>query len=282
VLPAWILLSPFSAALPVDPDPAQTAGHGTPASYGSIVHPPGLAGLLGPGSEPARWASVVEPDAVSPPGRSGTRAAEGALDVDLLAGEGGQVPDVLGAQADALAAAGDLRAHGAPREFLEALVSTPLGEDLLQLAAEVFTPAIDRAGQLHVSLLGHGDFVVPGWESRLTGDGAGAGAPVRDAALLARPLPGVGGSATGDGPLTVREFVALLAGELTAFVTHPLTVLITLLGGVGYLSLRFALERRALRVHHTRAHAHHSRRHRSHHHHAHRRSPRARGLPRRP
>jgi hypothetical protein len=35
-------------------------------------------------------------------------------------------------------------------------------------------------------------------------------------------------------------------------------------------------------VHHTRAHAHHSRRHRSHHHHAHRRSPRARGLPRRP
>jgi hypothetical protein len=154
----------------------------------------------------------------------------------------------------------------------ETLLATPLGEEILRLAVEVFSPAVDSSGRLHVSFLGHGDFTLaprdpaPALQSL---GAAGRHLTVPDStqgwrseAGSVAPAPRRYGA--GEEPLTVGQFVALLAHELVAFATHPLTLLAAALGAGGYVAFRLAIERARRRTAHAGSHRRH--RHAPHHH----------------
>lgn len=156
----------------------------------------------------------------------------------------------------------------------EPLLSTPLAEEILRFAAEVFTPTVDSLGRLHVSFLGRGDFILSrsdsdtpprSLESSALDSGTGSAGPrwaPPPAPALLPPTPGL----DEVGPLTVGEFLLFLAREVLAFAFHPLTLLAAFLGTLGYVVVRLALERSRRRGRpRERGHQHHHRPSRHHH-----------------
>ena len=253
-----------------------------------------LAGLAFPLLAPALPIEPPGPPAGSAPPRSASPAAERFLDLPgriepapwtSFVTEGGAAPGTTGSRSAAAQSIGR-RTPYLSEDPREPLLSTPLAEEILRFAAEVFTPTVDALGRLHVSFLGRGDFILSrsdpdppprGLESPALDPGAGSAAPRWDpspAPALLPPAPGL----DGDGPLTVGEFLVLLAREVLAFATHPLTLLAAFLGAVGYVVVRLALERSRRRGHH-RDHGHRHHHRPSRHHHAHARHGHARHGP---
>ena len=253
-----------------------------------------LAGLAFPLLAPALPIEPPGPPAGSAPLRSASPAAErfpdlpGGLDPAPWGSfftEGGATPGATRSRSAAAQSIGQ-RTPYVGESYRETLLATPLGEEILRFALEVFSPTVDALGRLHVSFLGRGDFVlsrsdpdppprsldVPAFDA-----GAGSEAARWDSPLTPAPLHPAA-HLDGYGPLTVGEFLVLLAREVIAFATHPLTLLAAVLGAVGYVVVRFALERSGRRGHH-RSHAHRHHHGSSRHHHAHTRHGHARHGP---
>ena len=229
--------------------------------------------LLVPGMDPAPWATSLTPGGSGAPAREpGLALGRSGLDPGFFLGDDAQ-QDRVGLELPDPASALDARsgpARGGRLGLREAFLESPFGQEVLLLAVEVLSPSIDSSGRLHVSILGHGDFTLPRREpdpfaedmERVMAMPLG---PSGDLAWTPTglTLAPVTRSAALDGPLTIREFAALLVGELVDFLTHPVTLLLAVMGGTGYIVLRLALERSALRAHRHGRHSSH-RHHRPH------------------
>jgi hypothetical protein len=184
--------------------------------------------------------------------------------------EGGAPADAL--TAPALADAARPGASGSTWATLrDAVLAAPFGEDLIRAAALALTPTVDRAGQVHVSLFGHGDLTLPrlepasGWNPTARGIGTPPRSLAAPPEIESPPPLRLAATDRLEGALTLREFVSLVLGELVGFVTHPVTVLLAVFGGGGYVLARLAVERRQLRAkrHAVRRGSHPHRPHRS-------------------
>ena len=207
-----------------------------------------LAGLAFPLLAPALPIEPPGPPAGSAPLRSASPAAErfpdlpGGLDPAPWGSfftEGGATPGATRSRSAAAQSIGQ-RTPYVGESYRETLLATPLGEEILRFALEVFSPTVDALGRLHVSFLGRGDFIlsrsdpdppprsldVPAFDA-----GAGSEAARWDSPLTPAPLHPAA-HLDGYGPLTVGEFLVLLAREVIAFATHPLTLLAAVLGAV--------------------------------------------------
>lgn len=154
------------------------------------------------------------------------------------------------------------------RALYEGLLANPYGAELLRVSLEVLAPFIDSAGRLHLSLFGPGapatteayqpppdDLQVgrdPFLDERFR-------ATLSSGALTPHP---VGAPPPLDVPPSLWALGIQILASLAAVLTHPLTLTLALLGGVGYLLVRYALETRRRRA----RHGHGTRRHRTSHH----------------
>lgn len=266
-----------SLALPA-PAPALPIEPAASTSAATLSRLPGATSGLVPavpgGLDPAPWASSLSGAGASPAApRARPFAAEAGADRTTYLGDGSlgeTLGPLLPGGIDLSQLGGGAPARAGPG-LRETLLATPLGEEILRLAVEVFSPAVDSSGRLHVSFLGHGDYTLRHREPEPVLQSLEA-----EGGNLA-PLPGnerwgpAGGPipldparfGAGEAPLTVGEFLALLSRELVAFATHPLTLLAAVLGAAGYVAFRLALER-AKRGHRTGRH--HGQHRHSHHH----------------
>jgi hypothetical protein len=270
-LGAFALLAGLATGRPASALPIEPAGTPAAAPTGRTgAAGAGLPQALPGGLDPAPWASSV----------TGPRASQDAPRRPPFTGDPGaeRLPHLVdGSLGEALGpllpGGADLSQLGsapAPRArpgLRETLLATPLGEEILRLAVEVFAPAVDSSGRLHVSFLGHGDYTlpqrgpVPAMQSL---DAAGRDLTVLDSTERWRSeagslTPAPGRFAAGEEPLTVGQFVALLTRELVAFATHPLTLLAAVLGAGGYVAFRLAIERARRRTTHAGGHRRHPR-----------------------
>ncbi len=286
-----LALPALAPALPIEPSGAP-GGTSSPRPSGLT---PSLVPTLPGGLDPAPWASsLTAPGANPAAARARPFAAAAGADRLPYLGDGslGETLGPLlpgGIDLSELGSAPATRARPGPG-LRETLLATPLGEEILRLAVEVFSPAVDPSGRLHVSFLGHGDFTLPRREPEPPMQSLGAAGGDLAAFSTNERWGPVGGPiplaparfGAGEAPLTVGEFLALLARELVAFATHPLTLLAVTLGAAGYVAFRLALERARRQAH--RAEHHHGHHRRPHHHRSRATRPpsRRRHLPRTP
>ena len=260
LLPALVVALPVEQTEPLAPDIWSRSGRST-LGLPAVTSAPGL--------DPAPWASSLSPGQPHPL-REESADSRGRASPDpgfFLDNDALQFP--LGAEVSGSAAeleARDDHARGGWAGLRDLLMETPMGQEILLLGVETLSPSVDSTGRIHVSILGHGDFTLPRLDPP----------PPTDAldALLATPADPAAPLAwsrattiTGlDSPLTVRALIGVLADELMAFVTHPLTLFTAALGGIAYIALRLSLERRSLRAQRHRHHRRHRHAHPSHRH----------------
>jgi hypothetical protein len=251
----WLGLAAPVGGLPIDPAP----GHGL-ASPAQADRLPGvtLPAAAGAGPDPASWASTLPRSGEDAPGHwpaEGVASLAGetlwARDLSAFGGSDSEPSDAPGG--DPVWSLQGLR---------DALLATPFGQEVLLLALEVLTPAIDQEGRIHVSLFGHGDYVLPTRGAPASDPHASARGVLSAEAIALRPEDAVR-RVSLDEPQSLRELVGMLASEVTSVLTHPVTVLLALLGLIAYLAARYAFEERSLHQRRLRYARARLRRHRS-------------------
>lgn len=264
-----VALCACSAAtgLPIGADPLRASALGA----SSHPAPAGPLPLQDPSADPVSWAATLAPpNPLAPLNVDGTHhgwatQALRSLDEELVSS-----PELLltqGTEGAQRADQGRVSALLSPQGLRDALLASPLGQEVLLLALEVFTPAIDPQGRIHVSIFGHGELILPtGQSDEAMPRAYEAGGLAEEDALVVLSEQGL--PVALEGRLTVKDFVDLYAKKALGFLVHPLTILLAGLGAVGYLSVRYALERRKHRprkAHRPHLHMHrHRRRHHRH------------------
>jgi hypothetical protein len=139
------------------------------------------------------------------------------------------------------------------RALYDALTETPFGREVLRVSLEVFT-VVDASGRLRLSLFGLGAPDSGGEEGPMPA-AAGGDPSFADDHGQARTFhraaapPGFAGAPSLQVPQTFWGLaLGVAAWALDAF-SHPLTLVLALLGGAGYLAARYALETRRHRSH---------------------------------